>query len=188
MKSCANWIHSSPVVNLVVKKPRLVRAVRPDLALSSDFIVGFPGEGDAEFVETLRLIREVTFAQAYSFKYSARPGTPAAAMEDAVEEDVKSDRLARLQALVNEQQIAFNEGFVGRTLPVLLDRRGRAATQLGGRSPWMQSVHVDFAVPAAAEAAFGTIVDVRIVSAHPNSLAAVPARGSAPHPEKEAVA
>lgn len=152
-----------------------LRRARPDLALSSDFIVGHPGETDADFEATLDLIRTVEFAQAYSFKYSARPGTPAAAIEDVVDEAVKSERLARLQALLNEQQIAFNEAFVGRTVPVLFDRRGRGESQLAGRSPWMQAVHVNFATAAAADAAFGNTGDVRIASAHPNSLAGQPA-------------
>ena len=155
-----------------------LRAARPDIALSSDFIVGHPGETDADFDATLALIRAVDYAQAYSFKYSPRPGTPASAMEDAVPEDVKSDRLARLQDVVNGQQIAFNRTFIGRSVPVLLDRRGRSATQLAGRSPWMHAVHVDFGDPAAAEKAYGTTVDVRILSAHPNSLAAAPAGDS----------
>ena len=155
-----------------------LRAARPDIALSSDFIVGHPGETDADFEATLDLIRNVGYAQAYSFKYSPRPGTPAAAMEDAVSEELKSERLARLQTLLNEQQISFNETFVGRSLPVLFDRPGRSDTQRAGRSPWMHSVHADFGTAAEAAAAFGRTVDVRILSAHPNSLAASPVRGS----------
>lgn len=151
-----------------------LRKARPDLALSSDFIVGHPGETDADFEATLDLVRAVGYAQAYSFKYSPRPGTPASAMEDAVPEDVKSERLARLQSLLNDQQIAYNETFVGKTVPVLLDRRGRGTTQLAGRSPWMHAVHVDFDSAETADRAFGDIVDVRILSAHPNSLAATP--------------
>ena len=152
-----------------------LRVARPDIALSSDFIVGHPGETEADFEATLDLVRAVGFAQAYSFKYSARPGTPAAAMEDAVDDAVKSERLARLQAELNEQQIAFNRAFVGRTVPVLLDRSGRSDRQLGGRTPWMQALHIDFADSGAARAAFGDTTAARIVSAHPNSLAAVPA-------------
>jgi tRNA-2-methylthio-N6-dimethylallyladenosine synthase len=151
-----------------------LRVARADIALSSDFIVGHPGETDADFEATMELIRNVGFAQAYSFKYSPRPGTPAAAMEDAVPEDVKSERLAQLQALLNKQQMSFNETFIGKSLPVLLDRPGRSDTQRAGRSPWMHSVHVEFATPAAAAAAHGGTVDVRILSAHPNSLAASP--------------
>ena len=152
-----------------------LRAARADIALSSDFIVGHPGETDADFEATMDLIRIVGYAQAYSFKYSPRPGTPAAAMEDVVPEDVKSERLHRLQALLNEQQISFNETFVGKSLPVLIDRPGRSDTQRAGRSPWMHSVHVEFDKVATAAAAFGRLVDVRILSAHPNSLLASPA-------------
>ena len=169
----------------------MLRSARPDIALSSDFIVGHPGEDEADFEATLALVRAVGFAQAYTFKYSPRPGTPAAAMEDSVSEAVKSGRLARLQDLINAQQIAFNEAFVGRDVPVLLDRRGRTATQLAGRSPWMQSMHVDFADAGSAAAAFGTVVLARVRSAHPNSLAAVPADAAAPFaapaPQKAAV-
>jgi tRNA-2-methylthio-N6-dimethylallyladenosine synthase len=152
-----------------------LRASRPDLALSSDFIVGHPGETEDDFEATLDLVRAVGYAQAYSFKYSPRPGTPASAMDDAVPEEVKSERLARLQTVLNEQQIDYNRRFVDATLPVLLDRRGRGDTQLAGRSPWMHAVHVDFENSAGAGAAYGKIVDLRVVSAHPNSLAAVEA-------------
>jgi len=145
-----------------------LRATRPDIALSGDFIVGFPGETEADFQATLCLVRAVGYAQAYSFKYSQRPGTPAA--DDAVQvpEDEKSDRLQRLQALLNDQQLAFNRNCVGRTMPVLFDRRGRRPGQLIGRSPYLQSVHID----EAPEAMFGEIVDVQIEEAMPNSLKA----------------
>ena len=143
-----------------------LRAARPDLALSSDFIVGFPGESDADFADTLRLVTEVGYAQAYSFKYSPRPGTPAAAAEDQVPEPVKAERLALLQLLLAAQQEAFNEACVGRTLPVLLEAEGRRPGQLLGRSPYMQAVHV----PAAAGLR-GRILPVRVEAAHPNSLA-----------------
>jgi tRNA-2-methylthio-N6-dimethylallyladenosine synthase len=148
-----------------------LRAARPDLGLSSDFIVGFPGESDKDFEETLSLVREVGYIQAYSFKYSPRPGTPAAAMEMQVPEDEKDARLKELQDLLNAQQRAFNDSCVGRTLPVLLDRPGRHAGQLAGRSPYMQAVHVD--IPGSdAEAWLGRIVDLTIVSAGGNSLSA----------------
>jgi tRNA-2-methylthio-N6-dimethylallyladenosine synthase len=144
-----------------------LRAARPDLALSSDFILGFPGETDRDFADTLRLATDVGYAQAYSFKYSARPGTPAAAMDEAqVPEPVKEERHAALQQLLNAQQVAFNEGMVGRLVPVLLDRRGKRPGQLMGRSPWMQSVPV-----AAPERLMGAILDVRVTAAHANSLA-----------------
>ena len=149
-----------------------LRAARPDLGLSSDFIVGFPGESDADFEETLDLVRAVGYVQAYSFKYSPRPGTPAAAMEMQVPEDVKDARLAALQDLLNEQQRAFNESCVGRTLPVLLDRPGRHEGQLVGRSPYMQAVHVE-----APSDWMGRIVDLDIVSAGGNSLGGVPRGG-----------
>ena len=146
-----------------------LRAAVPGLALSSDFIVGFPGESDSDFAETLRLVTEVNYAQAYSFKYSPRPGTPAAS-EPQVPEAVKAERLAMLQELLNAQQAAFNQATVGRSLPVLFERAGRKAGQLVGRSPYMQSVHVT--LPAAAgRDLLGRILPVRIEAAHPNSLA-----------------
>ena len=151
-----------------------VRAARPNIALSSDFIVGHPGEREEDFEDTLTLVERVGFAQAYSFKYSPRPGTPASAMEDIVTEDEKSSRLARLQEVLNKQQSQFNEEFVGVVLPVLIDRKGRDENQLAGRSPWMQAVHVDFDRPESAQLAYGKTIDVRIMTARPNSLAALP--------------
>ena len=151
-----------------------VRAARPNIALSSDFIVGHPGETEEDFEDTLTLVERVGFAQAYSFKYSPRPGTPASAMEDMVTEDEKSSRLARLQEMLNKQQSQFNEEFVGVVLPVLLDRKGRDENQLAGRSPWMQAVHVDFDGPESAQLSYGKTIDVRIMTARPNSLAALP--------------
>jgi tRNA-2-methylthio-N6-dimethylallyladenosine synthase len=145
-----------------------LRAARPDLALSSDFIVGFPGESDNDFAETLRLVTEIGYAQAYSFKFSPRPGTPAAALDDQVDDARKGDRLAMLQALLDEQQSVFNRASIGGLLPVLLEKRGRRAGQLLGRSPYMQAVHVD--APAHR---IGRIVDVRIADAGPNSLAGI---------------
>lgn len=143
-----------------------IRAARPDIALSSDFIVGFPGETEADFEATLSLVREVGYAQAYSFKYSPRPGTPAAGEEDQLPEEVKSERLARLQDLLGEQQIAFNRACAGRSMKVLFDRRGKGERQLVGRSPWLQSVHVE----DAPESLFGEIVDVEIEEGYRNSL------------------
>jgi len=142
-----------------------LRAARPDLALSSDFIVGFPGETDLDFADTLRLVREVGYAQAYTFKYSARPGTPAADMEDAVPAAVKDERLALLQQLIGAQQIAFNAATAGTVQPVLFERRGSRAGQLVGRGPWMQSVHA-----MAPDRLLGRIVPVRILQGHANSL------------------
>jgi tRNA-2-methylthio-N6-dimethylallyladenosine synthase len=145
-----------------------LRAARPDLALSSDFIVGFPGETDADFAETLRLIDDVGFAQAYSFKYSARPGTPAAGLPGQVPEPVKEERLAALHALLAAHAERFNRASIGATVDVLLDRPGRHPGQLMGRSPAMQSVFV-----AAPAALLNTVQPVRVVAAHANSLAAV---------------
>ena len=142
-----------------------VRAARPDIALSGDFIVGFPGESDAEFEATLKIVEAVNYAQAYSFKYSPRPGTPAADMDGQVPEEVKDERLQRLQALINEQQLAFNRATVGRRTTVLLERTGKRPGQMVGKSPWLQSVHLE------TEVAIGEMVEVDIVAAGPNSLA-----------------
>ncbi len=120
-----------------------VRAVRPDIAFSGDFIVGFPGETDGEFEDTLSLVREVGYAQAYSFKYSPRPGTPAASMDDQITEQVMDERLQRLQAQLSADQLAFNAATVGKACEVLLERKGKFEGQLIGKSPWMQSVVVD---------------------------------------------
>jgi tRNA-2-methylthio-N6-dimethylallyladenosine synthase len=143
-----------------------LRAVRPDLALSGDFIVGFPGERDEDFEDTLRLVEAVGYASAYSFKYSARPGTPAAGMAGQVPEEVKTVRLARLQALLNAQQEAFNRARIGTTVDVLVTGPGRRPGQMQGRSPWQQSVHFE-----ATGIAPGDIVPVRIVGASRNALA-----------------
>jgi len=126
-----------------IKIIETLRKTNPDIALSGDFIVGFPGETDRDFEDTLDLVREVKYAQAYSFKYSIRPGTPAAEMEDQVPEDIKAERLERLQTLLNEQQLAFNASFEGKDMDILLEREGRSAEQLVGRSPYLQAVHVD---------------------------------------------
>jgi tRNA-2-methylthio-N6-dimethylallyladenosine synthase len=143
-----------------------LRTVRPDLALSSDFIVGFPGESDADFDDTMRLIDQVGFAAAFSFKYSRRPGTPGAAMTDQVPESVKVARLAALQALIADQSRAFNASKAGVTVPVLFSEPGRRPGQIIGKSPWLQSVYAEG--PARL---IGRIVDVRLASANPNSLA-----------------
>lgn len=149
-----------------------LRRARADIALSSDFIVGHPGETEADFRQTLALVREVGYAQAYSFKYSPRPGTPAADADDQVPEAEKAERLERLQSLLNQQQMAFNRRSVGQVVPVLFDRRGKHSRQLAGRSPYMQAVHMDCADADEAASSFGTISEVRIVSAHANSLKA----------------
>jgi len=143
-----------------------IRAARPDIAISGDFIVGFPGERDADFEATLDLVRAVGHAGAFSFKYSRRPGTPAAALPGQVAEEVKEERLARLNALLDEQRAAFNAAQVGRTLPVLFEKKGRHAGQIVGRSPYLQGVHV-----SGPDRLIGRIVTVKIESAAPNSLA-----------------
>lgn len=144
-----------------------IRAARPDIALSGDFIVGFPGETDAEFEETLSLVDAVGYAQAYSFKYSPRPGTPAADMAGAVLPEVMDERLQRLQAALNRDQAAFNATTLGRTCDVLIERKGKLPGQMLGKSPWLQSVHL------MTDAAIGEIVTVDIVRADPNSLAGI---------------
>jgi tRNA-2-methylthio-N6-dimethylallyladenosine synthase len=141
------------------------RKARADLAFSSDFIVGFPGETDADFEDTMDLVRRVNYAQCYSFKYSPRPGTPGSIREDMVPEEVKAERLNRLQALIVEQQIAYNQSFVGKTVEVLLDRTGKFENQLIGKTPYMQSVHLTTKLDK-----FGNMVDVLITGAHQNSL------------------
>ena len=141
-----------------------VRAARPDIALSGDFIVGFPGETEAEFADTLSLIDAVGYAQAFSFKYSPRPGTPAAEMDGQIAAEVMDDRLQRLQAALNRDQAAFNAATVGRTCEILIERQGRHAGQMLGKSPWLQSVHL------ATDARVGDLVRVEITSAGPNSV------------------
>jgi tRNA-2-methylthio-N6-dimethylallyladenosine synthase len=146
-----------------------LRRARPDVALSSDFIVGFPGESDGDFRATLALAEEVGFGQAFSFKYSPRPGTPAASMRGQVKDSVKSERLAELQALLAQHSDAFQQATVGRTLPVLLERSGRHPGQLVGRTPYLQAVHV-----TAPDAGPGDLIDVLITARHAHSLAAEP--------------
>ena len=145
-----------------------LRSAQPELALSTDVIVGFPGETEAEFEATLAVFAEVGFAAAYSFKYSARPGTPAEKLGDQVPEEVKTQRLARLQRLIERQQRAFAERCVGRTLPVLFEKAGRRPGQLIGRSPYLQSVHAE-----ASSDMLGRVVPVEISGFGPNSLAGV---------------
>ena len=142
-----------------------VRRARPDVALSSDFIVGFPGETDAEFRATLAIVREVGFASGYAFKYSPRPGTPAADLADQIDDEVKAERLAELYALIDEQRLAFNRALVGRRLDVLFDRPGRRAGQIVGRSPYMQSVRAE-----GAASRIGAMTSVEIVGLGANTL------------------
>ena len=146
-----------------------VRVVRPDIAFSGDFIVGFPGETDADFEDTLSLVREVGHAQAYSFKYSPRPGTPAADMADQIPMPLMDERLQRLQAQIVADQTAFNDKTVGHTTDVLLERPGKFAGQLIGKSPWLQSVHV-----LAPDLSIGDIVTLQITDSGPLSLKGEP--------------
>jgi tRNA-2-methylthio-N6-dimethylallyladenosine synthase len=148
-----------------------IRAARPDIAISGDFIVGFPGERDADFEATLQLVREVGHAGAFSFKYSRRPGTPAAALPGQVADAVKDERLARLNTLLDDQARAFNASQVGKTLPVLFERKGRHPGQLIGRSPYLQAVHA-----TAPDRLIGQIVPVRIETAARMSLGGVMAQ------------
>jgi tRNA-2-methylthio-N6-dimethylallyladenosine synthase len=150
-----------------------VRTARPDIALSGDFIVGFPGETEAEFADTLSLVDAVGYSLAFSFKYSPRPGTPAASMDGQVAPEVMDDRLQRLQAALNRDQHAFNRATVGRTCEVLVERRGKLAGQMLGKSPWLQSVHI------VADAAVGDLVPVTLAAAGPNSLTGEPMRRAA---------
>ncbi len=152
-----------------------IRLARPDIALSGDFIVGFPGEREADFEATLQLIGEVGYASAFTFKYSRRPGTPASAMPGQIAEEVKDERLARLNALLDGQALAFNQSQVGKTLPVLFERPGRYPGQLIGRSPYLQAVHA-----TAPDHLIGQIVPVRIESAARMSLSGVLAEALEP--------
>jgi len=144
-----------------------MRAARPDIALSGDFIVGFPGETEEDFEATLCIVDAVRYASAYSFKYSPRPGTPAATMEDQIPRDIMDDRLQRLQRLqerINQHRLGFNRSKVGVHTKVLIERKGKLPGQMIGRSPWLQSVHVE------ADAQPGDIVSVTLVAAGPNSM------------------
>lgn len=147
-----------------------IRDARPDIAIAGDFIVGFPGETDRDFEDTLRLVEDVNYAQAYSFKYSTRPGTPGADLGDQVPEEVKAERLERLQALLLKQQAEFAKSCVGKVIDLLLEKPGRMPGQIIGRSPWLQSVNVD-----AKTSQIGDIIQVRISGTGPNSLFADPA-------------
>ena len=144
-----------------------VRKARPDIAISGDFITGFPGESDEDFEATMEIVRAVNYASAFSFKYSPRPGTPGAELEDQVPEEVKGERLARLQKLLGEQQQAFNRDCIGRTIDILLEKKGRHEGQLIGRSPWLQSVVVEGDLSE-----IGHMLTVKVASSGPVSLLA----------------
>ncbi len=158
-----NRSHSADSYLRTIEK---VRTARPDVAISGDFIVGFPGESEEDFAATLAIVDAVGYASAYSFKYSARPGTPAATMGDQISRQVMGERLARLQERINRHSLAFNRSKVGDTIGILIDRKGRAPGQMIGKSPWLQSVHVDCDAPV------GIMLDVTVTSAGPNSLGA----------------
>ncbi|NJC08694.1 tRNA-2-methylthio-N6-dimethylallyladenosine synthase [Polymorphobacter fuscus] len=160
-----------------------LRAARPDIALSGDFIVGFPGETEADFADTLRIVSEVGYAQAYSFKYSQRPGTPAATMADQVPEAVKEERLARLQAAITAGAHAFNLASVGRHTEILLERPGRKPGQLIGKTPWLQS-----AVVSVTGAKIGDLIAVEITEGQPNSVEARPVDRAPSLPAERAAA
>lgn len=155
-----------------------LRAARPDMGLSSDFIVGFPGETDKDFEDTLDLVRKIGFTQCYSFKYSPRPGTPAAEAKTQVEEKIKEERLAILQKLLTQQQIEFNKKFEDQVMPVLFEKeapnsgkqKARAATQIWGKSPWLQSVIVDVKNEEEAKKYLGEIAEIKILKSRPSSL------------------
>lgn len=157
-----NRKHTADDYRAIVER---LRTVRPDIAMSSDFIVGFPGETEKDFEATLQLVRDIGYAQAYSFKYSIRPGTPAALMEYQLNEDIKDRRLQILQELLREQQLNFNKGMVGNQTTILLDKEGRHEGQLIGKSPFLQSVYVD-----APKRLLGKIVTVNIDGGSQNSL------------------
>src|SRR4051812_2075867 len=141
-----------------------MRAARPDIALSGDFIVGFPGETEKDFEATLNIVDEVRYASAYSFKYSPRPGTPAATMEDQIPREIMDERLQRLQERINAHSLAFNRSKVGTDTQILVERKGRHQGQMIGKTPWLQSVHVE------TDAVAGDMLDVTLLSAGPNSL------------------
>jgi tRNA-2-methylthio-N6-dimethylallyladenosine synthase len=165
-----NRSHTTETYLAIVEK---MRRARPDIAVSGDFIVGFPGETSEDFNATLQIVDAVGYASAYSFKYSQRPGTPAASMEDQISRDVMDDRLQRLQARINEHQLAFNRSKVGTDTRVLIERRGRRDGQMIGRSPWLQSVHLE------TDAQPGDIVDAALVAAGPNSMTGAPRQKAA---------
>ena len=164
-----NRSHNSSSYKKIINQ---LREIKPDIAISGDFIVGFPGETDEDFEETMKLVRSVKYAQAYSFKFSPRPGTPAAIMDGQVPEEVKSLRLTRLQALLKEQQIAFNKSVVGKTLPVLIENTGKTEGSAFGRSPYMQAVQVNIG-DASFDDLNGKIFNVNIKESGPFNIQGV---------------
>jgi tRNA-2-methylthio-N6-dimethylallyladenosine synthase len=160
-------MNRSHTVESYLRTIEKVRAARPDIAISGDFIVGFPGESHEDFTQTLSIVDAVGYASAYSFKFSARPGTPAASMEGAVAPEVMDDRLQRLQARLAEHSLAFNRAAIGKDTQILIDRKGRLPGQMIGKSPWLQSVFVE------TSAAIGDMLNVNVTQALPNSLGGV---------------
>jgi tRNA-2-methylthio-N6-dimethylallyladenosine synthase len=158
-----NRSHTVETYLAIIEK---VRAARPDIAISGDFIVGFPGETEEDFLATLSIVDAMRYASAYSFKYSPRPGTPAATMEDQIPREIMDERLQRLHSRLGEHSLAFNHSKVGFGTQVLIERRGKLPGQMIGRSPWLQSVHVH------TKAEPGEIVEVTLVTAGPNSMSA----------------
>lgn len=158
-----NRKHTGDFYRRIIDK---LREKNPDIALSSDFIVGFPGETDQDFEDTMKLVEDIQYASAYSFKYSPRPGTPAAESDDQVPEEVKVERLARLQDLLSSQQKSFNLQTVGKVVPVLFDQLGKRDGQVTGRSPYMQQVYVE-----GGPELVGTIQDVTVTSGTQSSIA-----------------
>jgi len=163
-------MNRSHTVESYLRTIEKARAARPDIAISGDFIVGFPGESDEDFTATLSIVDAVRYASAYSFKYSARPGTPAAQMEGAVAQEVMDERLQRLQARIAEHSLAFNRATIGKDTRILIDRKGRLPGQMIGKSPWLQSVFVE------TDAGIGEMLDVTVTQALPNSLGGVISR------------
>ncbi len=159
-----NRKHTSDEYRAVIDK---LREIQPEIAMSSDFIVGFPGESDQDFEDTMQLVRDVKYAQAYSFKYSVRPGTPGALMENQVNEGIKDSRLQALQELLRAQQLEFNQQMASKEMTLLFEKTGRHEGQLIGKSPFLQSVHV-----SAPKRLLGSIAKVKILSGGQNSLAA----------------
>jgi tRNA-2-methylthio-N6-dimethylallyladenosine synthase len=179
MLAAMNRRHTRADYLRVIEK---LRAAQPAIALTSDFIVGFPGESDRDFDDTLRLIEEVGFSGAFSFKYSPRPGTPAAEMPEQVVPELQSRRLQDLQALVDEQQADFNDSCVGRSLDVLFEKKGRHPGQIVGRSPYLQPVHI-----MGSDALIGEVGTVTITGTEANSLFGALAHGAAGHRERDAM-
>ena len=160
-----NRKHTQKEYLFIIQK---IRKINPNIAISGDFIVGFPGESDSDFNDTISVINEVKYSQAYSFKYSARPGTPASLLENEVKEDIKSERLQIVQATLKKHQMDFNSKFLGKEIDVLIEKNGKINNQLIGRSPWMQSVNID-----KSNFELGKIENVKVIFCGQNSLRAI---------------